>query len=195
MSLLCRYHQFRMNHALDDDFEPSNLTLKHLKSCSCCQSWYQGQRRMITHLKNLAKSPPPIESPQLLPGILASIGAQSSRASASVPKTTPMPWQKWVMPVATTCVAVTVVVQMFVPLNLKPKPITNSKWLALSPEGLVQQTTGQSIADWGQKLDEPLEKEWLHLKEDAQAAAGGLAGTFLPSKFIASYQPASAQQP
>ena len=195
MSLLCRYHQFRMNHALDDGFEPSSQTLKHLKACSRCQSWYQGQRRLITHLKSLAKSEHAIESPQLLPGVLASLNHQPNSSDSSSQTTTPLPWQKWLMPVATTCVAITLIIQWATPTAVEKPSTLSTKWLALSPDGLVRETTGLSIADWGQQLDEPLEKEWLLLKEDAQAAAGGLAGTFLPSKFVAFYQPPSSQRP
>jgi predicted anti-sigma-YlaC factor YlaD len=161
MSLLCRYHQFRMNHALDDGFEPSAQTLKHLKTCSCCQSWYQGQRRLITHLKSLAKSNGPIESPQLLPGVLASLSTEPPHAANPSQKTTPLPWQKWLMPAATTCVAITLLIQWAKPRTMEEPSNVSAKWLTLSPDGLVRQTTGLSIADWGQQLDEPLEKEWL----------------------------------
>ena len=195
MKWLCRYHKFRMNHALDDACEPPGRTLKHLKSCACCQSWYQSQRRLISNLRNLAKSKDSIESPQLLPSVLASINKGSATPSHASEKTTPLPWQKWLMPFATTCVAITLILQWANPTAPVQSNDISAKWLALSPDGLVQQTTGQSIADWGQKLDQPLEKEWLLLKEDAQAAAGGLAGTFLPSKFMASYQHANVQQP
>jgi hypothetical protein len=195
MNLFCLYHQFRTNNALDDGFEPASETLKHLKSCTCCQTWYQKQRRLIKNLKSRARSKTPIHPPQLLPAVLASIENHSSDFNASAQRTTPMPWQKWLMPVATTCVAITLIIQWTTPSPVEKLSPHTTKWFALSPEGLVQQTTGLSIADWGQQLDNPLEKEWSLLKEEAQATAGGLAGTFLPSKFVAFYQPASSQQP
>ena len=55
--------------------------------------------------------------------------------------------------------------------------------LAISPVGLVKHTTGQSIHDWGQQLDDPLADEWSKMKKDAQVTAKALAGTFLPSQF------------
>ncbi len=195
MNLLCRYHKFRMHHTLDDGFEPSEKSISHMKACSCCQSWYQEQRQLITHLKRLAKSQEPFGSPQLLPGMMASMGMSSSEEPVSAPATTPLPWQKWLMPLATSCVAITAIVQLFLSNEIQPNAASNSRWLSLSPDGLIQHTTGLSIADWGQQLDEPLEKEWMLLKEDARATAGGLAGTFLPSKFVAFYQPSMNSKP
>jgi hypothetical protein len=195
MNLFCRYHKFQMHRVLDDGLEPSEKSIRHMKACSRCQSWYQGQRRLITHLKQLAKSQEPFGSPQLLPGIMASMRNQSSEEPVSAPATTPLPWQKWLMPLATSCVVVTAMVQLFPANELQPNAVTNARWLSLSPDSLIQHTTGLSIADWGQQLDEPLEKEWILLKEDAQAAAGGLAGTFLPSKLVAFYQPSMNSKP
>jgi hypothetical protein len=99
------------------------------------------------------------------------------------------------MPLATSCAAITAMVQLFLSNEIQPNAASNSRWLSLSPDGLIQHTTGLSIADWGQQLDEPLEKEWMLLKEDARATAGGLAGTFLPSKFVAFYQPSMNSKP
>ena len=195
MNLLCRYHKFRMHHTLDDGFEPSKKSIRHMKGCRCCQSWYQEQRQLIIHLKRLAKSHPPFGPPQLLPGMKAPMGKPSSEKPVSAPVTTPLPWQKWLMPLATSCVAITAMVRLFSTHELQPNAATNSIWLSLSPDGLIQHATGLSIAGWGQQLDEPLEKEWMLLKEDARATAGGLAGTFLPSKFVAFYQPPMNSKP
>jgi hypothetical protein len=123
------------------------------------------------------------------------MGRPSSEEPVSTPATTPLPWQKWLMPLATSSVVITAMVQLYLSNELQPNVATHSIWLSLSPDDLIQHTTGLSVAGWGQQLDEPLEKEWILLKEDARAAAGGLAGTFLPSKFVAFYQPSMNSKP
>lgn len=195
MSLSCHYHRLQLEQSQERGFEPSDKTLGHVKSCAPCQRWYQLQRRMIHSLRRQARASQPEEAPQLLPGVLAAIRHlpdSKSPAGRTVPSNS---WTKWLAPAATVCITLAIISHWDRTSPQHKTQIDTAKWLALSPEALVQQTTGQSIHEWGQQIDQPLEKEWMLLKEDAKAAFGGMAGTFLPSKFGALYSPNASQQP
>ena len=195
MSLSCHYHRMQLEQSQERGFEPGGKTLTHVKSCGPCQRWYQNQRQMITTLRRQARAPQPKEAPQLLPGVLAAIRQLPDDESPLDRPTPAISWSKWLAPAATVCLTVAIVMQWDKAPSQPTTQINSAKWLALSPEALVHQTTGQGINEWGEQLDQPLEHEWLLLKEDAKATIGGMAGTFLPSKFGALYTPAASQQP
>jgi len=195
MSLSCHFHRLQLEQSQERGFEPSGKTLAHVKSCNSCQRWYQNQRQMISSLRRQARTPQPRQAPQLLPGVMAAIRHLPDN---EVPLDRPAPsmsWNKWLAPAATVCLTIVIATQWNKAPSRDTTLIDGAKWLALSPEALVHQTTGQSINEWGKKLDEPLEQEWMLIKEDAKAAIGGMAGTFLPSKFSTLYTPTASQQP
>ena len=195
MSLSCHYHRLQLEQSQERGFEPGGETLAHVKSCGQCQRWYQNQRQIISSLRRQARTPQPKQAPQLLPGVLAAIRQLPQDESPADRPAPSIAWSKWLVPAATACLAIAMVTQWNKAPGQNTTQINSAKWLALSPEALVQQTTGQGIHEWGEQLDQPLEHEWLLLKEDAKAAIGGMAGTFLPSKIGAFYTPSTSQQP
>jgi hypothetical protein len=194
MPLSCHYHRLQLDRDLDQGYEPAGKTLAHVKSCGHCQQWYQSQRQMIHSLRRHAKTPGSQPSPQLLPGVLAAIRYLPEQELSSEQGRFTTLWSKWLVPAA-VCVTVVIITQWNQLPDHNQTKIDSPKWLALSPEAFVEKTTGLSIVDWGDQLDEPLEQEWTSLKEDAKAAIDGMTGTFLPSNISLLYPPSPVQKP
>ncbi|MDG1890125.1 MAG: hypothetical protein P8L18_02350 [Verrucomicrobiota bacterium] len=194
MNLKCRYYQFQLENILENGQAPSGRLQRHLRACNCCFGHYHDQKALIGSLREQAMRQQEPHVPNLVPYVMKNVRDLSAEDRATELKQPESHWAGWAVPAATVCL-VFAMVSMIHRSSLTEQPkVEKAPWLGLSTAALVQQTTGQSVRQWGQQLDQPLLEEWQLLKQHAVVASDGLAETFLPGKFYTLYKASDESQ-
>ncbi len=183
---MCRYFQFTINRALDDDRPLARRVQRHLTRCAVCRDYHESRRSLANELRARVPRPSVEASPYLRNRILNEIKAGSRR-------TAPAFSSRWVA--AGCAVALFALTILFVRRPAEPAaPLivageVSSKPAPPAATRLLETTTRH--ADGGQllraatQLDRPLQIEMGLVLNDARTALRSLQTEFVPAPLLA----------
>lgn len=179
----CRWYQFLINRALDDERPiPANAT-RHLENCARCQDFWERQRRMIQRMHEAAGDGAEGEpSPFLRRRILNQIEGEQ-----------PVPARfglgRWVWGGVSASAIVALVALLPLLKQSRSNVGPGSAQADVVSVALLEQTSrftsGGNLLRAATNIDQPLHKELNLVISDAQNALHSLREELLPSHLLA----------